>query len=91
MTFEEAKQKYDALPEDMKQTHNFVCWVGNDKVPKSPKNGKNAQSNNPATWGTYAQALKACETFGFDGIGFMFDEKSGYFGVDLDHLSLIHI
>lgn len=83
MNYEEAKQKYNAFPEELKKTKNFVCWVGADKIPKSPKNGKNAQSNNPATWGTYAQAIKACETFGFDGIGFMFAEP--YFGVDLDH------
>lgn len=78
-----AEDKYAKFPDELKKTKNFVCWVGNDKVPKSPKNGKNAQSNNPNTWGTYAQAIKACETFGFDGIGFMFAEP--YFGVDLDH------
>lgn len=78
-------KRYENFPNDLKETSQFVCWVGNDKIPKSPINGKNAQSNNPKTWGTFAQAVKACETFGFDGLGFMFDEKSGYFGVDLDH------
>ena len=48
-----------------------------------PGTGKNAQSNNPKTWGTFAQAVKACDTFNFDGIGFMFAPP--YFGVDLDH------
>jgi putative DNA primase/helicase len=73
------------IPDELKKLDNWVCWQGNDKTPKSPFSGKNAQSNNPKTWGTFAQAVKACDTFGFDGIGFMFDEKSGYFGVDLDH------
>lgn len=71
------------IPKELKDVNNWVCWVGTDKVPKSPSNGKNAQSNNPKTWGTFAQAVKACETFGFDGIGFMFAPP--YFGVDLDH------
>lgn len=73
----------DNIPAELKKTQQFVCWVGSDKVPKSPKNGKNAQSNNPGTWGTFEQAVKACDVFHFDGIGFMF--ANGYFGVDLDH------
>lgn len=75
--------KIENIPEELKKLSNFVCWVGSDKVPKNPATGKNAQSNNPATWGTFKQAVKACETFGFDGIGFMFAPP--YFGIDLDH------
>ena len=73
------------IPEELRAANNWVCWKGSDKIPKSPSTGKNAQSNNPKTWGTFQQAVKACETFDFDGLGFVFDEKSGYFGVDLDH------
>lgn len=84
MVVSEVLEKYKDFPEELKKTSQFVCWVGSDKIPKSPFNGKNAQSNNPKTWGTFAQAVRACETFGFDGLGFMFDTASGYFGVDLD-------
>ncbi|HCJ37865.1 MAG TPA: DNA primase [Erysipelotrichaceae bacterium] len=76
--------KIENIPQELKELNNWVCWQGADKTPKNPATGKNAQSNNPKTWGTFAQAVKACETFGFDGLGFMFDGKSGYFGVDLD-------
>ena len=79
------KTKIENIPAELKKVEQWVCWQGADKIPKSPKNGKNAQSNNPKTWGTFEQAVKACETFGFDGLGFVFDGKSGYFGVDLDH------
>lgn len=72
------------LPEELKKVNNWVCWQGADKTPKNPRNGYNARSNDPKTWGTFKQACKACESFGFDGIGFVFDEKSEYFGVDLD-------
>lgn len=75
--------KIDNVPEELKQLPQWVCWVGNDKVPKNPATGKNAMSDNPKTWGTFSQAVKACETFGFDGVGFEF--ANGYFGVDLDH------
>ena len=77
------KTKLESIPQELKDVNNWVCWVGTDKVPKNPATGKNAQSNNPKTWGTFAQAVKACETFEFDGIGFMFAPP--YFGVDLDH------
>lgn len=75
--------KIENIPEDMKSVKQWVCWVGEDKIPKNPSNGYNAQSNNPSTWGTFKQAVKACETYRFDGVGFMF--ANGYFGVDLDH------
>lgn len=75
--------KIENIPEELKKTKQWVCWVGEDKIPKNPASGKNAQSNNPKTWGTFEQAVKACETFGLNGIGFMF--ASPYFGVDLDH------
>ena len=75
--------KIENIPEELKQLKQWVCWVGSDKIPKNPYNGKNAKSNDTETWGTFEQACKACETFNFDGLGFMF--ANGYFGVDLDH------
>lgn len=75
--------KTENIPAELRGVPNWVCWVGSDKIPKNPQTGKNAQSNNPKSWGTFPQAVKACETFGFDGIGFMFAPP--YFGVDLDH------
>lgn len=76
--------KIENIPKELRKLNCWVCW-DNSKLPKNPATGGNAQSNNPSTWGTFKQAVKACETFGFMGIGFMFDGKSGYFGVDLDH------
>ena len=85
MTANEIMERYSAFPAELKKTKQFVCWVGADKIPKNPHTGNNAQSNNPATWGSFEDAAQACETYGFDGVGFMFAEKTGYFGVDLDH------
>lgn len=75
--------KAENIPEELKQVAQWVCVNKTDKIPKNPFNGKNAQANNPKTWGTFEQAMKACETFGFDYIGFEFAPP--YFGVDLDH------
>ena len=76
--------KIENVPEELKGLKQWVCWVGADKLPKNPATGGNAMSNNPDTWGSFEQAVKAVDTFGFDGIGFMF--ANGYFGVDLDHV-----
>lgn len=73
----------DNIPQELKGLTQWVCWQGEAKIPKNPANGQNAKSNDKRTWGTFAQAVKACETFGFDGLGFMFAPP--YFGIDLDH------
>lgn len=77
------KQIYN-LPEEIRLLPQWVCWCG-DKVPKNPRTGGNAQSNNADSWASFEDAIKACEIFGFDGVGFMFRKGGGYFGVDLDH------
>lgn len=83
MTEAEIREMYKSLPDELKQTKQFVCWRGADKIPKNAMTGNNAQSNNPDTWCDFDTAIKGCEKYGFDGLGFMF--ANGYFGVDLDH------
>lgn len=75
---------YENIPKELK---GLNCWVisGGDKIPRDPKTGYNAKSTDKTTWGTFEQAVEACEKYGFDRIGFVFDGHSGYFGVDLDH------
>lgn len=63
--------------------NQWVCWQGEAKIPKSPLTGQNAKSNDKNTWSSFDDAVKACDKFGFDGLGFMFAPP--YFGVDLDH------
>lgn len=75
---------YESIPEELKRVKQWVCWDGT-KLPKNPYTGRNAQSNNPQTWGEYQTAIDAVVKFGFSGIGFMFYVCSPYFGVDLDH------
>ena len=77
--------KIENIPAELRELKQFVCWVGNDKVPRNPFTGGNAKSNDPSTWSDFNTACKACDTYGFDGLGFMF--ANGYFGVDLDHCS----
>lgn len=76
--------KIENIPKELKAVNNWVCWTGSDKIPKNPHTGGNAMANNPATWGSFEEAVAACEKYHYDGVGFEFDTKSGYFGVDLD-------
>lgn len=72
------------IPDEVKKYKTWVnCFA--DKIPKDPKTGQNAKTNDPETWGTFEQAVKNVERGLFPHIGFVFDGESGFFGVDLDH------
>ena len=83
----------NGFPEELKKLRR---WVGYrlvpvedggkpKKVPINAVNGKNAQSNNPASWCDYETARAAADQYGYNGIGFMFLPEDGYVGVDVDH------
>lgn len=68
---------------ELKKSSQWVCWKRDPergKLPKNPKTGGNAMSNNPATWATYELAEKQAPKH--DGIGFMF--SNGICGIDID-------
>lgn len=81
------------LPQELIELDQWVCYRlewneergKNDKKPVNPKNGRLAQSNNPRTWGTFAQAVARVEAGNADGVGFVFSETDPYAGIDLDH------
>lgn len=73
------------IPEELKNIDQWVCWRleirdgKQTKVPYSPTTGKHAKCNDPATWGTYNQAV-ACHA----GLGFVFSQDDPYCGIDFD-------
>lgn len=78
------KYDYSNIPDELKGCRNWVCWTGESKIPLNPHTGRNAASNNSETWGSFDEAIEACDRYNFDGIGFVFSGGK-YFGVDLDH------
>ena len=72
---------YEKIPDELKKVNQWVAW-GGDKLPKNPRTGGNAQSNNPDTWGDFKTACAAVKKYKLNGIGFMFSPP--YFGVDMD-------
>lgn len=80
------------LPPELKTGKQFVCFrfeLRDDKwtkVPIDPLNGRNARLNDPATWGTFDDALTR---FNSDpelaGVGRVFTAEDPITGIDLDH------
>jgi len=73
--------------QELKSLPQWVNWKFENKygrktkIPKNPKTGGNAQTNNTSTWASYELALSQADKY--DGIGFMFD--NGICGIDLDN------
>lgn len=85
---------YEKIPEELKRLPCWICWravpdpkshSGIKKIPIAPLTGKAASSAAPETWTDFDTAVKASEKY--SGIGFVFDGRSGYFGVDVDDIA----
>jgi len=81
------------IPSELKPRPQWVNWEyeqrqNNDyaKVPYSPVTGQRADVSNPATWGTFDQAVERANSApGQIGIGFVFTPQDPYCGIDLDN------
>ena len=75
--------------EELQARPQWVCWRKEErqgtftKVPYNARTGNKAQSDNPTTWASYAQAVQALRTGTYHGIGYVFHRD--YTGIDLDH------
>ncbi len=83
-------------PAELIALPQWVAWRYEDrdgKPTKAPIDAKSngrltyAKSNDPATWASHAEALKACERHPeLAGVGFCFSPDDGLTGIDLDHV-----
>jgi primase-polymerase (primpol)-like protein len=55
-----------------------------NKIPMNPANGRRASATDPATWGTFAEAVTMAEARGW-GVGFVLVAGGGVVAIDLDH------
>lgn len=60
--------------------------VHKGKVARNPRTGRHAESNDPSTFGTRAEAETALKSGRYDGLGFLVDESLRITAVDLDHV-----
>lgn len=80
------------IPAELRALPQWVAWIAEwrekdqkwTKVPYNARTGEKAQTNNPATWATYEEAMAAFKADRADGVGFCFSEHGPYTGVDLD-------
>jgi putative DNA primase/helicase len=80
------------VPAELREKIRFVCWreAVRDgkatKIPVNPHTGDDAESDNPATWGTLAEAVACYEAHPdtLQGVGRMFDPTDRFMGIDFD-------
>ena len=87
----EARDRYEAIPEEMKRLKQWVIWGVNPKKEKCPYTPMNtsveARANDAAGWADFGAAVSAAARLGRGGIGFEFGvEPCGIAGIDLDHV-----
>lgn len=75
------------VPKTLLQFDNWVVWrrVGNKKPPFSARFDGGASVTRPGDWADYETAKAKARYGDFDGVGFVFDGKSGLVFIDLDH------
>ena len=80
------------FPQDLLVLSQWVCYKSEldqsgrlCKVPYNPHNGKRASVTAPTQWGTYQDAVNACNNHNLSGIGFVFTAKCGIVGIDIDN------
>lgn len=79
------------IPPSLRTLAQFVVWRQEKrggkptKVPYAPRTGRRASSTDPATWGTFDQAVKAYgASKKYNGMGIVFTDGGGLCGVDID-------
>ncbi len=79
------------IPSKMRDLPQWVAWQRKPeaegkfrKVPIDAKTGSYASTTEPATWASFDVAEAAVQKWGATGIGFVFEDKDGLTGVDLD-------
>lgn len=92
-------ENFNNIPEELKQTPNWVCWKSvpreNDKpakVPVTPGIGRHpAQVNDPQTWRPFKEAVAVFKRYDQPianeillGIGFVFSASDPFTGIDVD-------
>lgn len=81
------------IPKKLQQRDQWVMWkaLPNEKTGKMKKvpfqpNGKEAKSNDPATWTSFNKVLSTLRSKRgtFSGIGYVFSKEGPYCGIDFD-------
>lgn len=74
------------IPGELCALPQWVVWRQPDKCPFSPATLTKASTSDPATWGSFEEAVAVLDQYPdtYAGIGFVFTDDDPYCGVDLD-------
>lgn len=79
------------VPACLRERAQWVCWKyiyrdgAETKVPFNVFSCQPANSSDPATWATFADAVAACEEVtDYAGVGYVFSADDAFCGIDLD-------
>ena len=82
---------FERIPKDFRFYRQWIVWKLEDqgglkptKVPYSPVFTGKASVSNPASWGSYNEAVAAFERGGFEGIGFVLTADDPFTVIDFD-------
>ena len=87
------RPSFENIPAELTGHPQWVCWKAikrdngkTDKKPINPHTGELAKTNDPSTWGSYADTVTYYrrQKNNLAGIGFVFAKKDPYAGIDLD-------
>jgi putative DNA primase/helicase len=92
MTNAPSNLKLEQIPLSLRSTPQWVAWryitrnSKQTKAPVSPHDGSLADSTSGKTWGTFDNAVEACQSdSSLAGVGFVFTADDPYCGLDLDN------
>lgn len=78
------------IPAALRERPQWVCWKyitrggKRTKCPVNARGGGRADSTDPATWASFDEAVAACQSGRYAGVGFVFAESDPFCGIDLD-------
>jgi putative DNA primase/helicase len=82
--------RWSAVPRELRDRPQWVCWRyvtrggKQTKCPVDARDGKNADSTDPATWASFDEAVASCRGGGYAGVGYVFASDDPFCGIDLD-------
>ncbi len=85
-----ASIRVERIPDELKALPRWVAWRYEwdgkrwTKIPVDPATGEKASTTDPSAWSSFEDAFGAAKDGDLDGVGFVFAEKDGFVGIDLD-------
>ncbi|OPL16339.1 MAG: hypothetical protein AVO38_08295 [delta proteobacterium ML8_D] len=80
----------EKIHHELKASPGWILWKHETRSGKKTKvpyqvNGSRAKTDDPKTWTSFEEVLIAYEAGGYSGLGYVFNARDPFCGVDIDH------